>query len=106
MADGRVLEVAGDGLVAHPVEIIVGIIVFADMVEAEAEILPFAQPPHRRAKLSGLLATRQIAAHPRRPGAALGAAAGADAVEEGRVEIHLAHYGNAPPRGKTKSRSR
>ena len=46
------------------------------MGEAEAKILSFAQPPHRRAKFSGLLTAREIAAHPGRPRGALGAVVG------------------------------
>ena len=53
MADERVPLVDGDVLVAHAVEIIVGRVVLADVVEAEAEVLALRDRAPRRAELAG-----------------------------------------------------
>src|SRR5262245_7980479 len=82
---GILLE-AGDRLVAHPGEIIVGLIVFAHVLEAEAPVLAFPQatfggPMGRRAAASRPLAGGRLRAQP-----TILIRLHTDAVEEGRVE--------------------
>ena len=82
MANGCILEVPSYRFIAHPIEIIVGIIVLANMFEAKAEILPFAQAPHWRSKLPVLLAARGITSQPSYARLPLGGAIDADTIEE------------------------
>ena len=48
----RVLLIPQHGFVAHAVKIIVGCVIFADMVEAETKILALPQPTHRCTEFS------------------------------------------------------
>ena len=66
MAGDGVLLVARDRVVAHAGEIIVGMIVLAHVLEAEAPVFALAQPPLRRAvrRLAG--AARPLANRQRR----------------------------------------
>src|ERR1043166_741819 len=75
-------------IIAHPGEIIVGMVVLAHVFEAEAPILALAQP-----SLGGAVRGRAVAARPS-AGRTVGAAPPVlarldpDAVEKGRVELH------------------
>src|SRR5262249_9642384 len=88
MADDRLALIAGDIIGTHAGEKIVGVVVLADVLEAEAPILGFAQPPLGRAVGGRRLTGRPFA------GRALGAQPAVlvgphpDAIEEGRVAGH------------------
>src|SRR5262249_20314399 len=58
-----VLLVFAERLVVHAPEVVVGGVIFADMIDAEREILPFALASHRRAIKTIAQAARVIAAH-------------------------------------------
>src|ERR1700720_2950620 len=62
MANQGVALIMGHCFRAHAVEIIIGGIVFTDMVEAEAEILALAKTAHWRAELARFAAARILAA--------------------------------------------
>ncbi len=89
MTDGRVLHVPGDVRVVHTIEIIVGRVVFADVVEAETEILPLAQPTHGRAIGPFGHAAGKIAFSRRLALLLSRFAARPDTVEKRRIEIHV-----------------
>src|SRR5665647_3387814 len=76
-------------IIAHVLEIIVSCVVLADMVEAKAEILPFAQPAHGRTEFTGRRAAGMIATDVNRPG--LRCPLDPDSREDWGVEIHAAN---------------
>src|SRR5437763_10415793 len=83
-----VLLVTRDGILTHPGKIVVGMVVFSHVLEAEPPILPLAQPALRRAvgrlKVAARpLANRRLTA---RPAILLGL--DPDAVEQRRVEFN------------------
>ena len=62
MANHGIALIKGHCFRAHAVEIIIGGIVFTDMVEAEAKILALAKTAHWRAELTRFAAARMLAA--------------------------------------------
>ena len=97
MPGERILLIALHRAVAHPGEIIVRLVVGADMIEAEAKELALVIPALGRAKLALERACRVFAARlvlrPRR----LGSPPGADLVEQRGVEIHHRTSLGSPP---------
>ena len=85
MADQRLALIESHVFLAHAVEIIIGRIVFADMVEAEGKILPLAQAPHRRAMAARLGAAGKLAARHIRAQGLFGFALDADAIENAGI---------------------
>src|SRR5438105_580531 len=88
MADGRVLLVAGDVVRAHAGEEIVGVVVLAHVVEAEAPVFVFALPSLGRAVGRGRRTARPLAAGRAGPQAAVLVGLDPYAVEERRVDRH------------------
>lgn len=74
----------------HAAEIIIGRIVFANMVKTEAEIFPFPKPAHGRTELALRGASRMITARCRaRAGyVLLGFRFNPDSIEERGIQIH------------------
>ena len=66
----RVLLILGDGVVAHAGEEIVGMVVFAHVLEAEAPVFLLAQPALGRAMGRPRVAARPLADRARRRAAA------------------------------------
>ena len=66
MADHLRLAELGQRFVVHAAEIVVGRVVFADVVLAEAEVLAFALAPLGRAELAFGGAAGKVAARRRR----------------------------------------
>ncbi|MEY3503131.1 MAG: hypothetical protein RL763_1199, partial [Pseudomonadota bacterium] len=62
VADDRLFLVGGQIVVRHPIEIIVGLIVGADMLKAKAKILPLPVAALGSAKLARLRAAGMVAA--------------------------------------------
>src|SRR5271165_5377544 len=88
MTGHRLLLIFRDGVVAHPGEEIVRLIVITHMIEAESPVFAFTQPPLWRAMACRGAAARPVArravgAHP-----AILAGLDTDAIEYGRVEFH------------------
>ena len=84
----RIALVTGDLGVGHPIEIIVGLIVRADVFEAKTEILALSRSAHRSAVLAESGATRMGASY-LFDGGLRGCRPDANAIENRRVQIHV-----------------
>jgi hypothetical protein len=92
MTDNIFLLVDSDIFRGHPIEIIVGRIVFAHMIEAEGKILSLTQSAHGRAEFARFVATWMIATHLIGLHSLFSFRLHPDAIEESRIQIHVCHY--------------
>src|SRR5262249_5562966 len=88
MAGDRFLLIARDRILAHSGEEIVGLVVFAHMMEAEAPVFALAQPALGGAVRRALVAPRPVAARTVGAHAPILAGPDPDAVEQGRTDLH------------------
>src|ERR1700736_1867613 len=88
MAGNRLLLIARDRVVAHSGEEIVGLVVFAHMMKAEAPVFALAQPALGGAVRRAFAAPRPIAAGAVGAHAPILAGLDPDAVEQGRTDLH------------------
>ncbi len=84
-----------DRVVAHALEKIIRIVVFADMIQAETPIFRRAQPALRRAMGGGRVATRPFAAWKLGAQPAILIGLYPDAIKEGRVITYWYDYAGA-----------
>src|SRR5205085_12681617 len=88
MTDHRVLLVLQDRVLAHAGKIIVGLVVGAHVIEAEAPVFPLMHPPLRRAVRRHQAASRMIAHRRMVARTAILRGLHPNAIKEGRVELH------------------
>ena len=88
MSGQRVFLIAGDGIVAHAGKKIIGLIVFAYVIETEPPIFALAISPLRRPMGGRVGAARPFAARHGVAQPAILVGLDANSVEEGRVEFH------------------
>src|SRR5262249_31707338 len=88
VAGDRFLLIPGNRVLAHPGEEIVRLIVFADVLEAETPVFPFAQPPLGGSVRRAFAAPRPVAARSIGAHAPILAWLDPDAVEQGRTDLH------------------
>ena len=96
MADHGVLLVGRDRRVRHAGEVVVGRVVGAHVVEAELEVTPLLAAALRRPEGSQSLAAGMLADRAFRLARLVALRLDADAVEEGRIEIHDAAIMRGP----------
>src|ERR1043166_9543741 len=82
------LLIARDRVIAHSGEKIVGLVVFANVLQAEAPIFALTQPAFRRAMRRALVASRPVAARAVGAHAPILAGLDPDTVEQGRTDLH------------------
>src|SRR5262249_2023976 len=88
MARNGVLLITRNGVVAHPSEEIVGMVVLAHMFQAEAPIFMFPSTPLRRPMGGGIAASGPFARRTLRPQPAVVVGLDPDAIVDGRIEFH------------------
>lgn len=88
MPDARVALVERHGLRRHTIEIIIGSVVSADVLQTKAEIFAFRVPSFRGAERAGFVATGLVAAQLRAAYLLPVFGGDPDSIEERGIEIH------------------